>query len=97
MPAESRFGLRARDFAKGAIAMMKSIQALAAAVILTMGAEPAAAQERPARVTILSDAFGKDSPLQRSWGYAALVEYNGKRILFDTGGQKRRSLTTPRR
>ena len=68
---------------------MKSFRALAAAVMLATGVVPAAAQERPARVTILSDAFGKDSPLQRSWGYAALVEYNGKRILFDTGGQKK--------
>lgn len=38
------------------------------------------------RVTILYDAFGKDNPnLTRDWGFAALVEYAGKRILFDTG------------
>jgi 7,8-dihydropterin-6-yl-methyl-4-(beta-D-ribofuranosyl)aminobenzene 5'-phosphate synthase len=37
------------------------------------------------RVTILYDAFGKPSALQKDWGYAALVEYGGKRILFDTG------------
>lgn len=37
------------------------------------------------RITVLYDAFGKDSGLQRDWGYAALVEYGGKRILFDTG------------
>ena len=23
--------------------------------------------------------------MQKDWGYAALVEYGGKRILFDTG------------
>jgi metal-dependent hydrolase (beta-lactamase superfamily II) len=46
---------------------------------------PAAAQEMPARVTVLYDAFGRDSSLQKDWGYAALVEVNGKRILFDTG------------
>ena len=45
------------------------------------------AQELPARVTIISDAFGKPSTLERTWGYSALVEYGGKRILFDTGGQ----------
>lgn len=44
------------------------------------------AQELPARVTILYDAFGKPSTLKRGWGYSALVEYGGKRILFDTGG-----------
>ena len=25
------------------------------------------------------------STMQKDWGYAALVEYGGKRILFDTG------------
>jgi 7,8-dihydropterin-6-yl-methyl-4-(beta-D-ribofuranosyl)aminobenzene 5'-phosphate synthase len=39
------------------------------------------------KVTIIYDAFGKPSDLERGWGYSALVEYGGKRILFDTGGQ----------
>lgn len=39
----------------------------------------------PARVTILYDAFGPASALQKDWGFAALVEYGGRRILFDTG------------
>ncbi len=38
-----------------------------------------------AQITILYDAFAKDSAMQKDWGYAALVEYGGKRILFDTG------------
>jgi 7,8-dihydropterin-6-yl-methyl-4-(beta-D-ribofuranosyl)aminobenzene 5'-phosphate synthase len=38
-----------------------------------------------AQITILYDAFGKDSSMQKDWGYAALVEYGGKRILFDSG------------
>lgn len=38
-----------------------------------------------AQITVLYDAFGKDSAMQKDWGYAALVEYGGKRILFDTG------------
>ena len=37
------------------------------------------------RVTILVDAFGSRPDLHQDWGYAALVEYGGKRILFDTG------------
>src|SRR4030095_12796351 len=45
----------------------------------------ATAQESPARVTILYDAFGKPSNLKRGWGYSALVEFGVKRILFDTG------------
>jgi 7,8-dihydropterin-6-yl-methyl-4-(beta-D-ribofuranosyl)aminobenzene 5'-phosphate synthase len=38
-----------------------------------------------AQITILYDAFGKDSAMQKDWGYAALLEFGGKRILFDTG------------
>ena len=37
------------------------------------------------RITILYDAFGKTSAMKKDWGFAALVEVNGKRILFDTG------------
>jgi 7,8-dihydropterin-6-yl-methyl-4-(beta-D-ribofuranosyl)aminobenzene 5'-phosphate synthase len=45
----------------------------------------ASADPSKAQITILYDAFGKDSAMQKDWGYAALVEYGGKRILFDTG------------
>jgi 7,8-dihydropterin-6-yl-methyl-4-(beta-D-ribofuranosyl)aminobenzene 5'-phosphate synthase len=45
----------------------------------------AADPEAPARVTTLYDAFGPPSPLRRGWGYSALVEYGGRRVLFDTG------------
>lgn len=38
------------------------------------------------RVTILYDAFGKSPAMTKGWGFSALVEYGGKRILFDTGG-----------
>ena len=38
-----------------------------------------------AQITVLYDAFGRDPALQKDWGYAALVEVGGKRILFDTG------------
>ncbi len=37
------------------------------------------------RFTILNDAFGDRSNLEQDWGYAALIEFEGKRILFDTG------------
>lgn len=39
----------------------------------------------PGQITNLYDAFGAPSALVRDWGFAALVEYRGKRILFDTG------------
>jgi 7,8-dihydropterin-6-yl-methyl-4-(beta-D-ribofuranosyl)aminobenzene 5'-phosphate synthase len=37
------------------------------------------------RITILYDAFGKPSSMKKDWGYSALVEYDGKHVLFDTG------------
>ena len=46
---------------------------------------PKSAAAETARITILYDAFGKDEAMSKDWGYAALVEINGKRILFDTG------------
>lgn len=36
-------------------------------------------------VMILYDAFGPKSELKKDWGFSALIEYQGKRILFDTG------------
>jgi 7,8-dihydropterin-6-yl-methyl-4-(beta-D-ribofuranosyl)aminobenzene 5'-phosphate synthase len=44
------------------------------------------AGEAPNRVTILYDAFGKSPAMTKAWGFSALVECGGKRILFDTGG-----------
>lgn len=41
--------------------------------------------QSPTRITILYDAFGKSSSLTMDWGFSALVESDGKRILFDTG------------
>jgi 7,8-dihydropterin-6-yl-methyl-4-(beta-D-ribofuranosyl)aminobenzene 5'-phosphate synthase len=43
------------------------------------------AHTAPARVTILYDAFGTAPGLTQDWGFAALIEYDGRRILFDTG------------
>jgi len=37
------------------------------------------------RITILHDSFGRKPSLRKEWGFAALVEMNGRRILFDTG------------
>ncbi len=37
------------------------------------------------RVTILYDAFSDNKAVTKDWGFSALVEHGGKRILFDTG------------
>jgi 7,8-dihydropterin-6-yl-methyl-4-(beta-D-ribofuranosyl)aminobenzene 5'-phosphate synthase len=46
----------------------------------------ALAEDTPARATVLFDAFGQPSNLKRGWGYSVFVEYGGRRVLFDTGG-----------
>jgi 7,8-dihydropterin-6-yl-methyl-4-(beta-D-ribofuranosyl)aminobenzene 5'-phosphate synthase len=59
---------------------------LLVSLVLTVGPSAAPAHRAPGdRITILYDAFGKRAGLTRDWGFAALVEYQGTRILFDTG------------
>ncbi len=50
-----------------------------------LGLADTARADGPAQVTVLFDAFGSDPALKKDWGFSALVEYGGKRILFDTG------------
>jgi len=49
------------------------------------GPETGNALSTPPKLTVLYDAFGRDPGLQKDWGYAALIEIGGRRILFDTG------------
>lgn len=50
-----------------------------------MDASPATSEPNKAEITVLYDAFGKPSAMKKDWGFSALIEYRGKRILFDTG------------
>ena len=43
----------------------------------------------PLRITILNDSFGRPSTLKQDWGFSALIEFGGQRILFDTGNHSR--------
>ncbi len=52
--------------------------------VLTPAQTKPGANEIP-RITILYDAFGKKGAMKQDWGYAAFIEYAGKRILFDAG------------
>src|SRR5579859_8105477 len=68
--------------------VVSSFMVIVSCSVLTFAAPPSGAQSadsRRAQITVLYDAFGKDSIMTKDWGYAALVELNGKRILFDTG------------
>src|SRR5580704_19747318 len=51
-------------------------------LLVYVAAVPCRAQDK---VTILYDAFGESKELTKDWGFSALVEHNGKLILFDTG------------
>ena len=67
---------------------MHSFIPLAIATGLLLAGSPLAASDpAPAavRITIIADAFGAREELRRDWGYAALIEYGGRRVLFDTG------------
>lgn len=54
-------------------------------LISMAGPARAAAPESKNQITILYDAFGTDPSMTKDWGFSALVEVAGKRILFDTG------------
>ncbi len=55
------------------------------AAIVAVGVSPAHAQSSTGQITVLYDAFGKISTMKKDWGFSALIEYDGKRVLFDTG------------
>ena len=57
--------------------------------------QPSAAAPSKNQITVLYDAFGKNPAMKKDWGYAALVEVNGRRILFDTGGDHLAEWTEP--
>jgi 7,8-dihydropterin-6-yl-methyl-4-(beta-D-ribofuranosyl)aminobenzene 5'-phosphate synthase len=58
---------------------------LAAALAVAIAPARIAAAESAGQITILYDAFGTDAAMKKDWGFSALVEISGKRILFDTG------------
>ena len=63
------------------------VMVLAACVIAAPPSRAATGAEAKAQITLLYDAFGKASGMQKDWGYAAFIEYGGKRVLFDTGNR----------
>src|SRR5580765_3851184 len=83
MPERKESTMKAKSWAAcfaAALAML-----LAGCATTTSPPPPASAGPGKAQITVLYDAFGRSSAMQKDWGYAALIEYGGKRILFDTG------------
>ena len=66
-----------------AVSCSAALLLLVGCATTTSATPTASAGPSKAQITILYDAFGKDSAMKKDWGYAALVEYGGKRILFD--------------
>ena len=62
--------------------MRSYVLRILAFVLMSVAAVPCRAQDK---VTILYDAFGESKELTKDWGFSALVEHDGKRVLFDTG------------
>src|SRR5258708_2292450 len=62
--------------------VIRGLFALTAAFFLLVISAHAAAKDR---VTILYDAFSDNKAVTQDWGFSALVEHDGKRVLFDTG------------
>jgi 7,8-dihydropterin-6-yl-methyl-4-(beta-D-ribofuranosyl)aminobenzene 5'-phosphate synthase len=69
------------------VQLLVLMSVVGSASLLSSGAiaSPTSAAAETPHITVLYDAFGKDAAMTKDWGYAALVEINGKRILFDTG------------
>lgn len=73
-----RLSAATRDLIVGGLTAIASLAAGIAAPL-------AYAESSKAQITILYDAFGKTSTMTKDWGFSAVIEYGGKRILFDTG------------
>jgi len=71
--------------------MKLSVMPLVAAALsgaTAMGLATGVAVAADNQITILYDAFGNDGAMRKDWGFSALVEVAGKRILFDTGNDR---------
>ena len=64
--------------------LLRTLLRVLLAALLAFGVGVTAADSGK-RVTILCDAFASSPALTKDWGFAAYIEYGGKRILFDTG------------
>ena len=65
--------------------LVAALTLLLAGCAVTKPQSAANSESQKAQITVLYDAFGKPSAMEKDWGFAALIEYGGKRILFDTG------------
>ena len=60
--------------------------ALVPAVAAAQGRRPEGGGPAPVRITVVYDNVPHAPGLATAWGFAAVVESGGRRVLFDTGG-----------
>jgi len=65
---------------------MRWIRALVVLLLLALAWQAMAADSPRVRITTLYDNTTAVAGTQPGWGFAALVEVDGQRVLFDTGG-----------
>jgi len=66
-------------------AAMRSMRVIFFSVVFSLLVASSAPVLAADRVTILYDAFSDSPKITKDWGFSALIEHHGKRILFDTG------------
>ncbi len=71
--------MKARSRVVHRVTVLALILAGCAASVLQSAPNP---DPQKAQITILYDAFGKPSAMEKDWGFAALIEYGGKRIFL---------------
>jgi len=79
---ESRYQMKTRSWI---VNLAAALTLFPTGCALTKAQSAANSDSQKAQITIVYDAFGKPSAMEKDWGFAALIEYGGKRILFDTG------------
>ncbi|MHB1169892.1 MAG: MBL fold metallo-hydrolase [Longimicrobiales bacterium] len=63
---------------------MIRVSTVIACALGVVSASVVSAQDTP-RITVIADAFSERDDVALDWGFAALIEYRGQRILFDAG------------
>ena len=54
-------------------------------LLLTINTHSISLAENNNQVTIIYDSFSKPNDMKKDWGFSALIEFDGKKILFDAG------------
>ena len=68
--------------------MTKSYGLTGLLLCLLMAASTLGAQDNALHITIVYDNYQSDPSLETDWGFACMLEYQGEKLLFDTGAKE---------